>query len=236
MSAKALDWEWLTTPGNVPYAEWYFLGAMGLVIALAFNRRALVRLLTPVETLVHESAHALAAMAVGFKVTGIKVHADGSGLTSMYVSPGVRSWLVTFVGYPGGAIVGSAMAIVGAGFDFPRLVVVGAIPVALLLFIKSRSVFSLVAWGQVVVVGVPLMVWGSPTAVGTALVVAGGVLCAMSLEKAVSVAFRYIPRRGVADGSQDWEVLPGPGVVWLVVFVAVCTVLPLLAVGSIIAL
>lgn len=224
---KTLDWEWLNQPGSVAHSEWYFLGAMGVVILLAFNRATLVRLLTPVETLVHESAHALVAFAVGFKVTGIEVRADGSGLTSMYVKPGVRSWLVTMSGYPGGAVVGSIMATVGAGVDSPRLAVAGAIPVALLLFIKSRSLFSLIAWGQVLAVAVPLMVWGSPALVGTALVVVGGVLCALSLEKAVDIAFRFIPRRGVADGSQDWEVLPGPGVLWLMFFVGVCVALPL---------
>ena len=92
-----------------------------MVALLAAVALAVVLLAWPlVRTLVticHEAGHAVVAMAVGRKLSGIRVHSDTSGVTVSRGRPTGPGMIATlFAGYPGPALVGLGAAwLAGAG-------------------------------------------------------------------------------------------------------------------------
>ncbi len=63
-------------------------------------------------TFVHESGHALAAIATGGDVMSVRINPDGSGLTITRQSP-FWAWLTLSGGYLGTAIFGAVLLLVG---------------------------------------------------------------------------------------------------------------------------
>lgn len=70
-----------------------------------------------VVTIVHEAAHGVAALLVGRRLGGIRLHSDTSGLTVSRGKPRGAGMVLTFMaGYPGPALFGlAAAAVLGSG-------------------------------------------------------------------------------------------------------------------------
>lgn len=92
-------------PGTAPVL---LLGVVALVLAQ-------VPLLRQAVTVVHEAGHAVVAVAVGRRVSGIRLHSDASGLTlsrGRPRGPGMAATLLA--GYPAPTVLGVAGAAVVA--------------------------------------------------------------------------------------------------------------------------
>ena len=82
-------------------------------------------------TCVHEICHGLAAVFTGGKVHGIEIHADYSGVT---ITSGGVSWLISFAGYMGTALIGAIAIKLLTKYDAGGLVITFY---ATLMFITS---------------------------------------------------------------------------------------------------
>lgn len=137
--------------------------ALLAVVALALVVLAwpLVRTLV---TVCHESGHAIVAVLVGRRLTGVRLHADTSGVTLSRGRPTGPGMVATLLaGYPGAAIAGlglSLLAGTGHASGVLWLLVLGA----LLLLVWIRNLYGLVV---VVLAGgaVALATWYSPPTV-----------------------------------------------------------------------
>lgn len=124
-------------------------------LALVLFAWPLVRTLV---TVCHEAGHAVAALLVGRKLAGIRVHSDTSGLTLTKGRPGGPGMAFTlFSGYPAAAVVGlSAAILAGGGYSAASLWLMVILLAAMLLKIRnfygvvvvlaSGAVLALVSW------------------------------------------------------------------------------------------
>ncbi|RMI33333.1 M50 family metallopeptidase [Nocardia stercoris] len=122
-----------------------------VVLATAFAALLLVgwnpvwrRLRTGV-TIVHETGHAIVAVATGRSLSGVRLHSDTSGVTVSRGKPyGLGMVLTTLAGYPAPSAVGlGCAALLGAGRLTLMLWIGVAALAVLLLFI--RNAFGLLA-------------------------------------------------------------------------------------------
>ncbi len=92
-------------PGTVPVL---LLGVVALVLAQ-------VPLMRQAVTVVHEAGHAVVAVCVGRRVSGIRLHADASGLTLSRGRPRGPGMVATLLaGYPAPTVLGVVGAAVVA--------------------------------------------------------------------------------------------------------------------------
>lgn len=111
MTDALLDiWTAATTtaprPGPVPVL---LLGVVALVLAQ-------VPLMRQAVTVVHEAGHAVVAVCVGRRVSGIRLHADASGLTLSRGRPRGPGMVATLLaGYPAPTVLGVAGAALVTG-------------------------------------------------------------------------------------------------------------------------
>lgn len=120
------------------------------------------RLTRTVVTIAHEGGHALTALLAGRGLTGIRLHADTSGLT---VSTGARrgvGLVATLVsGYPAPPLLGLAGAVLVAA-DLARLALWLAVGLLVATLVHVRNAFGVLA---VVVTGGAVgavAYWGDP--------------------------------------------------------------------------
>lgn len=144
--------------------------APGLPLVLVTAALAVVGVTTPgawhrcrhLLTVAHEGAHALAAVAAGRRLGGVRLHADGSGLTvSSGRARGPGTILVFAAGYLGPGLLGLLGAVLLAAGHPLGLLWLLLVLVALLL-LQLRSLFGLV---PVLLTGVVLAVvtrWAAP--------------------------------------------------------------------------
>jgi hypothetical protein len=136
------------------------LAAALALVAVAWT--AVWRWTRTVVTIAHEGGHALVAVLAGRGLTGIRLHADTSGLT---VSTGARrgpGLVFTFVGgYPAPSLLGIGGALlVAADRAALMLWIAIALLVATLVHVRNAyGVFSVLATG--VIVGAVAW-WGQP--------------------------------------------------------------------------
>jgi hypothetical protein len=105
MSATA--WGAITVE-RVDPSSWLVL-ATGVAAALAVVVDAVWRWSRGVVTIAHEAGHAVAAIATGRRLTGIRLHSDTSGLTLSVGRPRGFGMIVTAAaGYVSPSLVGLA--------------------------------------------------------------------------------------------------------------------------------
>ena len=204
------------------------LAAALALVAVLWN--ALWRWTRTVVTIAHEGGHALVAVLAGRGLTGIRLHADTSGLT---VSTGARRGpglvLTLLGGYPAPSLLGlGGAALVAADRAALLLWIVLGLLVATL--VQIRNVFGVLA---VVVTGAlvaAVSVWGEPrlrAGFAAALVwflLFGGLRAVRELQ--------WGRRRGRrwAGGTSDADALaaltPLPGGMWAGLFWSVAVVAP----------
>lgn len=107
-------WERATTPQPVPDPPVVLLLALAALVLVATP--AGYRLVRHVVTLVHEAGHALTALLVGRRLSGIRLHSDTSGLTVSRGRPRGPGMVATLAaGYPA-----PALAALGAAWLLSR--------------------------------------------------------------------------------------------------------------------
>jgi hypothetical protein len=182
-----------------------------------------------VVTIAHEGGHALAAMAAGRGLTGIRLHPDTSGVT---VSTGARrgpGLVFTFLGgYPAPSLLGLGGAVLVAA-DEARLMLWIALALLVACLIQIRNVFGALAVVATGVLVAGVAGWATPrvqdgfAAALCWFLLFGGLRAVRELQRG--------RRRGRRDGS-DADMLAGlthvaggiwAALFWLVAGVAVIT-------------
>ncbi len=130
-------WERATTTQAAPGA------IVGLVLALV----ALLLVAQPTTyrwvrhgaTVVHEAGHALVAVLVGRRLSGIRLHSDASGLTVSRGRPRGPGMVATLLaGYPAPALVGLLGAwLLGQGYAVALLWALVLLAAVMVLFVRN---------------------------------------------------------------------------------------------------
>jgi hypothetical protein len=132
--------------------RWEILGA-GALALVAVAPRPVWRLTRNAVTIAHEGGHALVALCTGRRLSGIRLHADTSGVTVSYGKPrGPGMVLTALAGYIAPALLGlGGAALAGAGHITALLWSCVALLALMLLLIRNLfGVLTLVATGAAV--------------------------------------------------------------------------------------
>jgi hypothetical protein len=191
--------------------------AMFLVVAPSAWRRT-----RHLVTIAHEAAHALAALASGRRLSGVRLHSDTSGLTlSRGRRSGVGMILTAVAGYPGPALLG-----LGAAYLLRVGHPVGLLWLALvllaLLLVQIRNWFGLCSV-LVAAAGVFAVSWWASTAVQSACAYLGTWFLLIAAPRPVLEL--QTARRGGRARDSDADALAGltrlPALLWVAVFLLV---------------
>ncbi|PKZ41748.1 hypothetical protein CYJ76_05690 [Kytococcus schroeteri] len=202
------------------------LALVGLAFAITWSPTG-HHLARHLVTVVHEAAHAVVALLVGRRLSGITLHRDTSGVTVSRGRPRGPGMVATLAaGYPAPALLGLAgAAVLGAGHAAAWLWVLVGLCVAMLPLVRN-------GYGALVVVGlggvVGALSWWAPGWLVTAAahVTVWGLLLAapravLSLQEGRARARRR-GRRGTDDADQLADLTGVPGGVWVALFGMVC--------------
>lgn len=187
------------------------------------------RLVRQVGTLIHEAGHALVAVLVGRRLSGIRLNADTSGVT---VSRGRRSGpgmvATLLAGYPAPALLGLGGAwLVSLGYAAGWLWLLVLLCAVMLVLIRNLYGLWVVLATGVAVTAVSWLAPG-PVLMGIAQLLVWSLLlvaprAVVDLQRARR---RAVPGRGYARGGTDADQLAGltriPAVVWVALFWLVC--------------
>lgn len=186
------------------------VSAMIAAVALALVLVAwpLVRLLV---TVCHEAGHAVVALLVGRKLSGIRLHSDTSGLTlsrGRASGPGMVATL--FAGYPSASVVGLGAAwLAGAGYAVGLLWLL-----VVLLALMLRKLRNL--YGAVVVLATGVLVavvtwYASPAMAGWLATGLAWLLLLAAPRPVVELMFARAPG---SDAAQLAGLTHVPRVLW----------------------
>lgn len=213
-----------TPPGTITLVT----GGLALLVVLSGRPWRIARNLI---TLVHEAGHALAALLVGRRLQGIKLHSDTSGVTVSRGKPeGPGMAFTALAGYPAAAVLGLVFAgLLSSDLITVVLIVMALMLLGVLVMVRNTyGVFTVVA--SSVVLGLVALVapsWFQAIFVYllTWFLLFGGVRPVIELQ--------IKRRRGSArdsDADQLGRLTGMPAVLWVLVM-AVLTVSCLFAGG-----
>ena len=213
-------WARVTAVQPAPTADVVALCA-GLALALV-----LVPGLWPVArhavTVAHEAGHAVVAALTGRRLTGIRLHADTSGLTLSRGRPrGPGMALMLLAGYPGPAALGvGAAVLVAAGRSVLVLWLLLAVLAAMLLLVRNLFGLWVVLVGGA---GVAAVSWYAAPSVQTAVACTLAWFWLLAAPRTVLelAASRRRPGARTSDADQLASVTGVPAVVWVVVLLLV---------------
>jgi Peptidase M50B-like len=141
------------TVDRIDPSSWLVL-ATGVAAALAVVFDGVWRWARGVVTIAHEAGHAVAALATGRRLTGIRLHADTSGLTVSVGRPRGPGMVATAAaGYVTPSLVGLAgVALLAVEQVTVMLWAAAAVLLAMLVMVRNAyGALTLVATGAVVV-------------------------------------------------------------------------------------
>ena len=206
------------TVDRIDPSSWLVL-ATGAVAALTVVIDGLWRWSRGVVTIAHEAGHAVVALATGRRLTGIKLHADTSGLTLSVGRPRGPGMVATaFAGYVTPSVVGLAgVALLAFDQVTVMLWASAAILAAMLVMVRNAyGALTLVVTGAVVV-GVSLYTSADVQAAFayamTWFLLVGGVRPVGELRR----QRRYQPG-AVTDADMLAHLTPLPGSAWVALF------------------
>lgn len=213
---------WSDLSGTQPPPETGLVLLAAALAALAVLAPGAWRRARYVLTIVHEGGHALAAVATGRRLSGIRLHSDTSGLTvSRGPSRGPGMVFTALAGYPAPALLGLGAALLLA--ERRSLAVLWlAVLLLVVLLLWVRNLFGL--W-LVLVAGAALVAvtwWGREVHQSVA---AWTLTWFLLLGSPRPVVEMQASRRGRRAGRSDADVLarltPLPGTAWVLVMLAV---------------
>lgn len=199
-------------------SSWLVLGT-GLAALLAVALDRVWRLSRNLVTIVHEGGHALAAVATGRRLTGIRLHSDTSGLTLSTGRPSGPGMVVTAAaGYLSPSLVG----LVGVGLLAAEQVTVmlwaaAAFLVAMLVMVRNAyGALSLLVTGAAVI-AVSLL---APADVQAGFGYAATWFLLLAAVRPVGELWRERRRRrgGLTDADQLARLTGVPGGLWVTFF------------------
>lgn len=167
-------------------------------------------------TIVHEAGHAAAALASGRRLSGIRLHADTSGLTvSKGRSRGPGMVATAFAGYPAPALVGLGGALL-ISVDRNLLALWSGLFLLSLMLLQIRNFYGLYV---VLVAGVLLVAvtwWGSPEVHGIAAWVVTVCLLLGAPRTVVELQVTRSRSRGrTSDADMLARLTPLPAIAWV---------------------
>ena len=173
-------------------------------------------------TIAHEGGHALTAVLMRRRLTGIRLHADTSGLTFSRGRPtGFGAAMTLLAGYPAPAALGlGAAALTGAGRIVALLWITLVLLAVMLVFIRNwYGLLALLVTGA----GVFTATWYGSAVVQTAAACLGAWLLLIGSVKAVfELGADRRARRGpgASDADQLAGITPLPAGAWIFLFAA----------------
>lgn len=175
-----------------------------------------------VVTIAHEGAHALAALASGRRLAGIRLHSDSSGLTVSRGRPAGPGMVATsFAGYVGPALLGLGAAYL-LGERHALAVLWLAVLLLGLLLLQIRNFHGLYA---VLVAGAAVFAvswWGSGVVQSLAAYTGTWFLLLAAPRPVLELqAQRRRGRARTSDADQLARLTGIPGLVWVGLFLAV---------------
>ncbi|MDI2127274.1 M50 family metallopeptidase [Yinghuangia seranimata] len=153
METVSLQELWDRVTGTQPDPPRWLILATGLAAVLAVLYRPVWRPLRTVVTIAHEGGHALAALATGRRLTGIRLHSDTSGVTVSVGKPtGLGMVLTAFAGYVTPSLLGAGGAALLANGHITMTLWITLLWLALMLTMIRNlyGAFALVLVGGVV--------------------------------------------------------------------------------------
>ncbi|MGY2129798.1 M50 family metallopeptidase [Blastococcus sp. SYSU DS0617] len=173
-------------------------------------------------TIAHEGAHGIVALAVGRRLSGIRLHSDTSGVTVSSGRPtGAGMVLTCAAGYTGPGLFGlGAAALLAAGHAVGLLWALVAL--LGLLLVQIRNWYGL--WSVLVSGGLVLAAtWWLPAEAQAAFAAVTTWFLLLAAPRAVLELQRARRRRQAADSDADQlaRLTRIPGVVWVGLFLVV---------------
>jgi len=219
MAVTSMSELWHEVVGTQAYPpRWLILGA-GAAALVAVAPRPVWRLTRNAVTIAHEGGHALVALCTGRRLSGIRLHADTSGVTVSYGKPrGPGMVLTALAGYIAPALLGlGGAALVGAGHFTALLWACVALLALMLLMIRNLfGVLTLLATGAAVFI----VTWYATAQVQAAFadfavwfLLFGGVRPVFELQWQ-----RSRGRAPQSDADQLAKLTGVPGLAWVLLF------------------
>jgi hypothetical protein len=198
---------------------WVMLACLA-VAALAVLYTPVWRWSRGLVTIAHEGGHAFMAVLMRRRLTGIRLHADTSGLTFSRGRPtGFGAAMTLFAGYTAPAALGLiAAALTGAGFIVLLLWITLGLLAVMLVFIRNwYGALALIVVGA----GVFAATWYGNAIVQTVAAYAGSWLLLIGAVKPV-LELGSRRRGGRGSGQSDADQLAGitalPAGAWIFLF------------------
>ncbi|HEV2087485.1 MAG TPA: M50 family metallopeptidase [Cryptosporangiaceae bacterium] len=206
-----------------PPAALVLATAVVAVVVIAFPRAW--RVSRNVVTIAHEGGHALAALASGRRLSGIRLHSDTSGVTVSRGRPTGPGMVATLVaGYPTPPLLGLAVAAMLAADRITAPLWIGLALLAGML-VAIRNLFGVVS---VVLTGAVVFAvsWFAPAVVqaGFAYLVAWFLLFAGARPVFELQRLRRQGRAPHSDADQLGRLIGIPPFVWVALFAVVAVV------------
>lgn len=208
----------LTQPQDAP-PVWVMLACLAAAAA-AVLYTPVWRWARGLVTIAHEGGHAFMAILMRRRLTGIRLHADTSGLTFSRGKPtGFGAAMTLFAGYTAPAALGLAFAaLTGAGRIVLLLWITLGLLAIMLVFIRNwYGALALIVVGA----GVFAATWYGNAIVQTVAAYAGAWLLLLGAVKPVmELGSRRRGRRGSgqSDADQLAGITPVPAGAWIFLF------------------
>ncbi|MDE0778393.1 M50 family metallopeptidase [Nocardioides sp.] len=211
-------WDRATAVRPVPDAGFVLLtGLVALALVLAPPTWPRVRLGV---TVVHEAGHAVVAVLVGRRLSGIRLHSDTSGLTvsrGRPTGPGVVAMMAAGYLAPAAVGVGAAL-LLAAGRGVTMLWLLLLLMAALLVWIRNVYGLATVVLGGV---GVGLLTWyGDPELQSVVAYLIAWLLLLSAPRPLVELLGTGRTRRRTTDPDQLARLTRVPALVWIWLFLA----------------
>ena len=132
-----------TGTGSVPLPQ-LVAGPTGLVVFVAFLIDGVWRVARHISVTAHEGAHVAASWSVGYKVSGVKLNRDATGVTATRERGGFGSVIIGFAGYLGPSLFGLATACLIA-LDQITLALWLALACLAIMMILIRNFFGVIS-------------------------------------------------------------------------------------------
>ncbi len=167
-------------------------------------------------TMVHETGHAVMALATGGSVASLQVSPNLSGLTGTY---GGSQALIAPAGYLGATLLGAAVLLAPVRVSRWVLGTLALIPLAVLLLFHPANLFT-AAWAAFFVVALALATWKLPSRWAAFFQIIIGVEAALNAARDL-LTLLFISSSGAhiqTDAAAESSALFLPATAWAIIW------------------